>query len=93
MAFSLVIVDDLNLMRVAAAPYKADSPSIVDSDAVLAFAISLQSFEPVAAGNRQVGQSSRKIDLLKLTKGHALNRPETLHGFAFEEKLRFFGPK
>jgi hypothetical protein len=88
-----VVVDDLNLMRVAAAPYEADSPSIVDSDAVLALAISLQGFEPVAAGKRQVGQPPRKIDLLELTKGHTLNRSETLYGFAFEEKLRVFGPK
>jgi hypothetical protein len=44
----LMIVDDLNFVRVAFFPAKADPPLIVDSDGVLAPPISLQGLQSKA---------------------------------------------
>jgi hypothetical protein len=51
-----VIVGDLYIISVTISPDKADSVLIVDADAVLAFAISRQSFEVIAREDRQIVQ-------------------------------------
>jgi hypothetical protein len=43
-----MIVHDLDIQRVIGAPAKAHPPLVVDPNAVLALAIALQCFEPVA---------------------------------------------
>jgi hypothetical protein len=45
---SLAVVDDLDLVGVTVVPAEADAPLVVDADAVLAVAITLERFEPVA---------------------------------------------
>jgi hypothetical protein len=42
-----VVVDNLNLVRVARVPAKADPPLPVDADAVLTRSITLQLFESI----------------------------------------------
>jgi hypothetical protein len=42
-----MVIDDLNVKRIPIAPYKADSPLVVNPDAVLAGTIPLQFFQPV----------------------------------------------
>jgi len=44
----LVVIDNLDLVRVAVSPLEADPPLVVDSNTVLARAISGQPFQPVA---------------------------------------------
>ena len=43
-----VIIDDLDIRRARTRPLETDAVSIVDSNAVLAFAISTQRFQPIA---------------------------------------------
>jgi hypothetical protein len=49
-----VVFGDLDLEGIAASPSEADSPLIVDADAVLPFPVSLQAFQSVPRGHSQV---------------------------------------
>lgn len=71
--FLLVIVRYLDFMSVAVLPLETDAPLIVDSDAMLSFAISLQFLQVVRGRNLQVVQVFGVVDHAKLTKGHLLN--------------------
>ena len=50
----LVIINDLDIVSIVLAPYKTDSPLIIDADAVLALAVAAQFFQMVAGRNPQV---------------------------------------
>jgi len=43
-----VIVHNFDLVGVAFAPTKADSPLVIDADAVLPLSVALESFKPIA---------------------------------------------
>jgi hypothetical protein len=45
---SLVVVHDFDRVNVAVSPLKANSPLIVDANAVLPPAVALQAFQPVS---------------------------------------------
>src|SRR4051812_39241212 len=53
---TIVIVDDLYVLRVAVLPDEADSVLIVDPDTVLPAPIARQRFQPVAGKCRQVSK-------------------------------------
>jgi hypothetical protein len=57
-----VVVDDLDAgpARSPTRPFEADPPLIVDANAVLALAISLQRLEPIA-GQVEVGERGRRV--------------------------------
>jgi len=46
-----VIIHDFNTVWPGISPNKTDTVSVVDSDAVLAFAIACKGFQPVAWGH------------------------------------------
>jgi hypothetical protein len=56
-----VVVDDLDLFRTFAGPHEAHPPLIVEADAVLALAVSLQGFELNAERRAQIVQYRRTI--------------------------------
>ena len=49
-----VVIDNLNLVRAVGLPLEADAPLLVDADGLLAFAVSLEGFEPVSGGDVEV---------------------------------------
>ncbi len=51
-----MVIDDFNVLCSAVGPDKADSPLIIDSDAVLALPVAGQSFEPISGNGRDVTQ-------------------------------------
>jgi hypothetical protein len=59
--YILVIVNDLNLVRVPFAPQKADPAAIIDSNAMLSGTISLQHFQVVPADSSEVGETGGRI--------------------------------
>jgi len=65
-----VIVDDLNVVRVAVRPPKADAPLIVDPDAVLSGTIAAELLEPIARGHSQILELDRGVDEAKLPEHH-----------------------
>jgi hypothetical protein len=56
-----MIVDDLHVVSVSVIPHKANPPLVIDTDTVLARAVSFQSMEPVASGRQQVRQSFGRL--------------------------------
>jgi hypothetical protein len=74
-----MIVDDLNLLSAAIAPYEANPPLIVDSDRVLASAVALERFEPIARRLTQIIQCADAIQQQQLATGLPLNGTKTGH--------------
>ena len=68
MGFSLfpVIVDDFDMRGASFAPDKTNAPLIVDADRMLAKAIRLQRFEPIARRRPQIGQSPSVVEKTQL---------------------------
>jgi hypothetical protein len=67
-----VIIHDLNIVGVAVPPPKADTPPIVDPDAVLPSTVSRQFLEPVARRHSQVIQRFGRVENEKPSQGRAL---------------------
>jgi hypothetical protein len=64
-----MVINDLDATCPACSPDKTDSPLIVDSNAVLAFASAFKGLQSIARRNFQVRQRIRPIQLLKLSQG------------------------
>ena len=83
-----MVVDDLDVMRVAGPPSKIDSPLSVDTYAVLSSTITFQLLESVRWGNTEVVERRRRIQHSELSKGNALHvRAQSLDRLSMEEAL------
>jgi hypothetical protein len=69
-----MVVRNLHLVSPVSLPDKANTVLIVDKDAVLADAVSLQSLKPVAGREAQVTQIGGGLDLVQLAAGNLTNR-------------------
>ena len=67
-----MVVDDLDIDRTRGSPDEANAPSVVDSDAVLTFAIALQLFETVAGRNAKLIEFLSRVQDEELAVRHAL---------------------
>jgi hypothetical protein len=70
-----VVVNDLNLQRITVFPNEADSPLIVDSNAVLSGSVTLQLLKPVRWWNPQRIQAAGRRENFELARRQALNIP------------------
>jgi hypothetical protein len=68
-----VVIGDFDIMGVSVFPAEADPPLLVDADAELAVAISLQRFEPVGRWNPQVVDVDGLADHGELDEGALLD--------------------
>ncbi len=68
-----MIVGNLNFHGALLCPAKAHTPSVVDTDAVLAFPIARQGFEAMRRWNPKIGQRGGRHDTLKPHAGSALD--------------------
>ena len=68
----LVIVDDLDVVRVAVLPPEADAPLIVDANAVLPGAIPFQLLQAVAGRDAEVLKLLRGVDEAELPEQRPL---------------------
>jgi hypothetical protein len=71
-----VVIDDFNVPRMAVSPDEAYAPLVVDANAVLPFAVMLQSLKAVSGGHAQKDKISRRRQLLQFFHGCALNVDE-----------------
>lgn len=71
-----VIVDDFDGFRVAVDPAETDAELIVDSDAVLATAVSFERFQAVAGWDAQVVKSAGNLQLAQLPASNGLESLE-----------------
>jgi len=66
----LVVVNDLNVPRIATLPSETDPPLVVDPNAVLARAVTVQPFQAVARRYTEVVQLHRSIQHPELSQCH-----------------------
>jgi hypothetical protein len=87
--FPSVVVDDLDVERLALTPAKTQALLLVDADAVLTFAIALECLELIAWRHRQVTNICRRIEVLELLARTLLNLSvEPLHELTAEDRFR-----
>ncbi|MCW2314418.1 hypothetical protein M2244_004185 [Rhodoferax antarcticus] len=68
-----MVINYLNILGALRSPHKANSPLIVDADAVLPLPTSLQSFESIAWWNAQIIKNLRPVKLFQLSKRRTLD--------------------
>lgn len=75
MIYSLVsvVVDDFYVVGVAVTPSETDTPLVVDPDAVLAFAIAFEGFEPIGRRYAQIVQHAGVPQHAQLAACHRLD--------------------
>jgi hypothetical protein len=61
------------MVGVSVAPRETDSPLSINTNAVLAFPITLQRFQPVSRRNGQTFETNRGVQQLQLVKRLLLN--------------------
>jgi hypothetical protein len=69
----LVIIDNLDIMRVTIAPLKTDAPLIVDADAPLPLTVGMKLFKPIRRRHSQIRESRRAIQHSQLAQRNLLN--------------------
>jgi len=67
MSDTSVVINDRNLFRAFRRPEEANPELVVDTDAVLPFAISFQCFQPITRRRSQEVQGMRDIQLRELS--------------------------
>jgi hypothetical protein len=70
-----VVVHDLHVEGIPFTPLEADSPLIVDPDAVLAAAVASESFQPVAGWHTQIGKTLGVVQHSQLSPRCLLDIP------------------
>jgi hypothetical protein len=68
-----VVIDDFHVVGVTVDPSKADTPLIVDPDAVLAFAIPFEGCEPIGRRNAQIIQHGSVAKHAQFAARHGLD--------------------
>jgi hypothetical protein len=72
-----VIVDDLYVVCVAVPPNEANTPLVIDADAVLAVPVALQGLQSISRRNGNVGEVSGSIQLPQFSQRNPLNAFKT----------------
>jgi hypothetical protein len=83
-----VVINDLNIFRRTAAPAKADPPLVVNPDAVLAHALSFESFETIARWNTQIVEPRRNLKLPQFPPRYSGDIDEATDPVASSQRLR-----
>src|ERR1700674_1213252 len=82
-----MVVDDLDVPRAVVSPSEANSPLIIDSDAVPPTPITGKLLQSVAGRHSQVVQIFRAVQHLQLSLGLCLERTELPRRTASEDLL------
>ena len=83
-----MVVNYLHILGALRSPHKANSPLIVDADAVLPLPISSQSFELIAWRHAQIIKNQGPTKLLQLPKRRTLDIDPAPYTSALKEGLR-----
>lgn len=81
-----VVIDDFNLVRAIVFPAETDAPLVVDSDGVLAFAVSFESLQTVAGRDGEVFEIGDSVELGKFPQRNTLDIGRERTGFPFAEQ-------
>jgi hypothetical protein len=83
-----VVVHNLDFIGITLPPDKADAKSVVDSDAMLAFAVSFQGFQTVAGENREILQLVRRVELFQFPLDNSCAHSVPSWNPSFKERFR-----
>jgi hypothetical protein len=85
-----VVINYFNVAGILTFPTKANSPLIINSNAMLSATISLQGFEPISWRSAQIVQSARLIEQEQFAPGNSLYLDRQFsRNFIRENSLRF----
>ncbi len=62
-----MVIGNFNFEGIAIAPYEADSVLVVDPDAALSCAVTLERFQAIARENRQIRMQKSSVELRELS--------------------------
>ena len=82
-----MVVNYLHILGTLRSPHKANSPLIVDTNAVLPLSISLQSFKMIAWRYTQVFKDRGPVKLLQLSKRRTFNIDPATYTSALKKGL------
>jgi hypothetical protein len=74
-----MVINNFNLLGMAIGPNKANTPLVVDADAVLPSSVATQSFQPVAGRYTQKVKTRRGMYLLQFPNSHGCNVRKPCH--------------
>jgi len=82
-----MVVHDFDVVRIFALPFKADTVLVIDTNAVLPFSITFQSFQSEAR-NGQIPKRRSRIEEFQAYPGSSLNGLKLLAEPALQQPLR-----
>jgi hypothetical protein len=88
-----VVVDNFNILWTSSAPAEAEAPLVIDTYGVLAGAVALQAFKPVARWKSKVFRTLGGIEKQKLPLRRCTNARKALHGVPAKEAFGVFAAK
>jgi hypothetical protein len=88
-----MVIDDLDIVGARSTPAEADTPLVVDADAVLPCTATRQRFQPVAGRSAQVVKASGNLELPQLPACDAGDSLESPNTFAKSEGSRVVASK
>jgi hypothetical protein len=80
-------------MRLARLPDEANSPLIIDPNAVLTSSISFERLQAVTRRNAEILDLSGGVKVEQFTPSHAFDGSKSRHGLVLEQRLRVPAPK
>jgi hypothetical protein len=87
----LMIVNDLNVIGIAATPQEAYTPLITNADTVLTFTVALQCFQAIPWRNHQILQGASTVQVQQLSPRYSLKGPKARHVHISEQRFRLPG--
>ena len=85
---SLMVVNDLNVVGIAASPQETYTPLIIDADAVLTLAVGLQCFQTISWRNHQILQGASTVQVKQLSARYSFKGPKARHVRISEQCFR-----
>ncbi len=86
--FSSVIVNDLNVIAVTVVPAKTETPLVVNTNAVLARPVALQSFQMISRRTGHIIQNDSAVQLAQFSLRNPFNGAEAGGALPLMETLR-----
>jgi hypothetical protein len=89
-----VVVNDLHLLRSGVRPHEADTPLLVDPDAVLTGPVTLERFEPITWWDAVVVKNLRGSHLTNLAKRDSMDpRIDRAHSLTTPQPFGVLAPE
>ena len=85
-----MVIHNFHFQRIFTAPAEADAPLVIDADAVLAYPVALQGFQPIPRRREQIVQAPRLVQQQQFSPCYTLNlRRQPPRYFVVKKPLGF----